>query len=123
MSCPCVAFRGCQVPLQRPSPKRLSTTGGSPFENLPPTDPLTIGLPQSSTTRTSTGFGHPVGRLKFPGKEVKRGSSFVGVHSFASRKNPCRLYGEPPGAPSGHDFSRAESAAKSVGASAPEGSV
>src|SRR5215831_13570068 len=81
---PAAEVRGCQVPLHRPSPNRVSASGGSPFENVAITDPLVIGAPQSSMTRTSTGEGQPPGARKSLERLVNTGTSAVGAQPSAA---------------------------------------
>ena len=69
-----LALRTCQVPVQVPFFKDMSGSGGSPLENVAVTVPLTCGLPQSSTTRISTGVGHAAATLKPYDSEVKSGT-------------------------------------------------
>src|SRR5258705_13562032 len=80
VSCGARVSCGDQLRLQRPSLSDTNGSGGSPFEKEATTDPVTIGLPQSSTTRVSTVSGHLAGTLKFAPREVTRGSSWVVAH-------------------------------------------
>lgn len=70
-----VAVRGCQVPLQLPSCECFRTWGGSPSENVATAEPVSMGLPQSSTTRTPTVLGQAAATAKVSASEVKTGAS------------------------------------------------
>src|SRR5207248_2036208 len=82
-----VAFRACHVPAQRPSRRLVKDTAGSPLEKLAATEPLFVrGVPQSSTTVTSSEVGQAAVAEKLCPSWVKIGSSRVGLHPTAERE-------------------------------------
>ena len=73
-------FCGVQVPDQRPSSRLVRLMGASPEENDVITDPVVMGVPQSSTTVTSMEDGHAAEVTKFCPRDEKTGTSCVGAH-------------------------------------------
>ena len=81
-----VAVRGCHVPFQLPFCVCFRTCGGSPLENVATAEPLSMGLPQSSTTRTPTVLGQAAVTAKPSASEVKTGASLEGVQPPCTRR-------------------------------------
>ena len=54
-------------------------SGGSPFEKVATTCPLTTGSPQSSASWMTSGVGHPAGAAKLLTTPVCVSASFAGV--------------------------------------------
>src|SRR5882724_9074911 len=79
-----LAFRGCQVALQRPSFREPSGSEGSPSENDAVTFPAVMKFPQSSTMVTSMGVGHAATVVKFDPSCVNTGMSLVAAHVDAA---------------------------------------
>ena len=86
VTCEVVAVRGCQVPLQLPFCECFRTCGGSPLENVATAEPVSMGLPQSSITRTPTVLGQAAATAKLSASEVKIGASWEGVHPPCARR-------------------------------------
>ena len=72
------------MPLQRPSPVELITSGGSPLLNDTVTAPRSNGSPQSSTTRISSALGQAAVTAKADPSVVNTGTSLAGVHPSSS---------------------------------------
>ena len=86
LGCGRVARLPCSAPVLRPrmgqGQRRVA------FENVATTEPLIMGDPQSSTTRTFTGAGQLAGAAKLSDSDVIRGASSIGVQApSAGRAN------------------------------------
>src|SRR5690349_257866 len=88
------AARGCQAPLQLPFWECFNTCGGSPLENVATAEPVSMGLPQSSITRTPTVLGQAAATAKLSASVVKTGASWVAVHADWSRRRGAADNGE-----------------------------
>src|SRR6185369_15653509 len=80
-TCDFWVLRACQVTLQAPGCDAVIGNGGSAFENVASADPLSMGTPQSSITRTCTRLGQPAEILKLSAREVKTGANLEGTHA------------------------------------------
>src|SRR5262245_18883412 len=86
VTCAWRVLRACQEPVQRPSLRDVSDSGGSPVENVATTEPEIPGSPQSSTTFASTVMGQAAGAVNPEPSDVGTGNRRVGAHPAALRE-------------------------------------